>query len=159
MGERNEETGAGGPGRGGRFASEPLADDETAALLERNWWGTLAVSADAHPYAVPVVYGWDGRHLYVANTPGRKARTLERNPAVCLTVVEVEDRGASWRSVVVEGRAEPVSGPRGYVAALQALRRQVGKEGPPPSPSDLARLARARVIRIVPEAISGRRKA
>lgn len=159
MGDQKEEAGAGDTGRGARFASEPLAEEEVAALLERNWWGTLAVTADARPYAVPVVYGWDGRHLYVANTPGRKSRTLDRNPAVCLTVVEVQGRGKSWRSVVVEGRAEPVTGPRGYVAALQALRHQVGKEAPPPSPSDLARLARARVIRIVPEAISGRRKA
>lgn len=157
MPDEKEETGA--AGRGGRFASEPLHEAEVAALLERNWWGTLAVAADARPYAVPVVYGWDGRDFYVANTPGRKARTLEVNPAVCLTVVEVEDRGRSWRSVVVEGRAESVSGPRGYLTALQALRRQVGKEGPPPSPADLARLARARVIRIVPEEVSGRRKA
>lgn len=148
-----------GRDEGGRFASEVLDEDEVAALLERNWWGTLATAADDRPYAVPVVYGWDGRHFYVANTPGRKVRALEKNPAVCLTVVEVEGRGRSWRSVVVEGRAEPVSRPRGYLVALQALRRQVGKEGPPPSATEVARLARAEVIRIVPEEISGRRKA
>lgn len=143
---------------GGRFASETLSEAEVAALLERNWWGTLATAAEGRPYAVPVVYGWDGERFYVANRPGRKARALEANPAVCLTVVEVEEGGGDWRSVVVEGRAEPVADPRGYLAALKALRRQVGRGGPPPTGADVARLARARVIRIVPERMAGRRK-
>lgn len=144
---------------GGRFEFRELSEEQVRTVLERNWWATLATAADGRPYAVPVVYGWDGRDFYVANRPGRKSRALEANPATCLTVVEVEGRGEDWRSVVVEGRAESVRSPGGYLKALRALRRQVGKEGPPPTPSQVARLARARVIRIVPETVSGRRKA
>lgn len=141
-----------------RFGSRELDDEETEALLRRGWWGTLATSADGKPYGVPVVYGYDGDAFYVASTPGRKTRDIQANARVCLTVVEVGDGPGEWASVIVHGRAEFVSDIRGHVAAVRALRRQVGRRSEV-TLDDAKRMARAKVIRVVPSEVTGRAKA
>lgn len=128
-------------------------------LLDRNWWGDLAtVGPDGRPYAVPVVYGWDGSHFWIASRAGRKVKNLEANPSVCLTVVEVEGDGDHWASVVVAGTARVVEGLQPHLRALRALRKQRGYVGKV-TPGDAMQLARARVIRIDPETMTGRTKA
>lgn len=141
-----------------RFGSKELDAAEVEALLRRGWWGTLATSADGDPYGVPVVYGYDGEAFYVASTPGRKTRNIKANDRVCLTVVDVGDGPGEWTSVIVHGRAEFVADTRGYFAAVRALRRQVGRRGKV-TVDDAKRMARAKVIRIVPSEVTGRTKA
>jgi nitroimidazol reductase NimA-like FMN-containing flavoprotein (pyridoxamine 5'-phosphate oxidase superfamily) len=125
---------------------------EAADFLREREWGVLATAAAGRPYGVPVAYGYDGTHLYLATAPGRKAENLEQNPAVSLTVAEVES-GSRWRCVIVTGTAERVSGARETLRAIDALRRQ---QRSAPSLADAARLARARIVRITPDEISGR---
>jgi nitroimidazol reductase NimA-like FMN-containing flavoprotein (pyridoxamine 5'-phosphate oxidase superfamily) len=137
----------------GHARPRPMTPEETDALLRRHWWGTLSTVGAEGVYAVPVGYGWDGGHLYVASGPGRKARNLEADPRVCLSVAEVES-GDRWRSVTVSGTAEPVSGVAATLAALNAIRRQ--RAGQPVTAADAARLARAAVFRVVPGEVGGR---
>ncbi|MEE8447285.1 MAG: pyridoxamine 5'-phosphate oxidase family protein [Gemmatimonadota bacterium] len=135
--------------------SREMTGEEIDALLTRSWWGSLATVEKDGPYAVPVIYGYDGQDFYVASRPGRKISNLEQNPAVCLTVVQAESLGAAWSSVVVLGNADLVHGFRGHMAAIRALRGQVGRSGKV-TPRDVGRMAQARVIRISPREITGR---
>jgi nitroimidazol reductase NimA-like FMN-containing flavoprotein (pyridoxamine 5'-phosphate oxidase superfamily) len=132
-----------------------MTGEEIDALLARSWWGSLATVEKDGPYAVPVIYGYNGQDFYVASRPGRKISNLEQNPAVCLTVVEAKSLGAAWSSVVVLGNADLVHGFRGHMAAIRALRGQVGRSGKV-TPRDVGRMAQARVIRISPREITGR---
>lgn len=143
------------PRRGPRGLIRKLPDADVEALLTRNWWGILSTTEARGPYAVPVVYGYDGERFYFAGSPGRKTRNLEERPGVCLDVVEVDGPGMGWRSVVVLGEARRVEGPRELLHALAALRRQTGTPGSP-RPADIARIARARVYRIDPSEVTGR---
>lgn len=138
-----------------RLGHRELADEETRDLLRRAYWGMLAVCDDGAPYAVPVAYGWDGEHFYIAMVAGRKTEVLERNPRTCLTVAEVAP-GEGWSSAVVQGRIEWVRDPVGWLQAITALVRQTDADAPRPSLEEAKRLARARVIRIIPEAVTGR---
>lgn len=147
-----------GTSGGGRFASREMDEAEVREHLRRNWWGDLATVGDGRPYAVPVVYGWDGDHFWIAARDGTKVRNIEGNPAVCLVVVEVRDDGAWWGSVMVKGRAEVVDGLSAHLSALRALRKQRGIPGKA-TPQDAMQFARAKVIRIDPVEITGRAKA
>lgn len=85
-------------------AIEPLDDASCRELLRRNRLCTMSVVDGADPYAVPLFYGFDDRAIYVGLAEGRKTTLLDRNPAVCITVVEIGtlDR---WESVQATGRA------------------------------------------------------
>lgn len=135
--------------------SREMTDEEVEHLLGRCWWGNLATAEEGGPYAVPVIYGWDGEDFYVASRAGRKITNLEANPAVCLTVVEAEGLGEPWYSVVVLGDAELVHGFGGHVKAIRALRAQVGRMGKIRK-QDVAAMAAAKVIRISPREVTGR---
>lgn len=135
--------------------SREMTDEEVEHLLGRCWWGNLATAEEGGPYAVPVIYGWDGEDFYVASRAGRKITNLEANPAVCLTVVEAEGLGEPWYSVVVLGDAELVHGFGGHVKAIRALRAQVGRMGKIRK-KDVAAMAAAKVIRISPREVTGR---
>ncbi len=126
---------------------------EVHAFLRTRSWGMLATVAEGRPYAVPVAFGLEGETLCFASGPGRKLRNLESNPAVCLTIADVED-GNCWRSVVVMGEIEWVEDLAGRLRALRALQRQRGGEAI--SLQDAARFARARIARIVPSEMTGR---
>ena len=141
-----------------RFGSRELAPVDREAVVARNWWGTLATSIDGQPYGVPVVYGYDGEHFYVASAGGRKIEAVETNPLISLTIVEVNPDASGWSSVIAFGRVEFVQDSAGYLRALKALRRQRGYTGTV-GPKDALRMARARVMRISPTEITGRTKA
>lgn len=143
-----------GGARDKRGGPRKMTQEEARAFLRERDWGTLCTVGAGDPYAVPVSYGWDGRFLYVATGPGRKARNLETDPRVCLNVAAVES-GDRWRSVVVAGEAEPVAGVTGRLVALNALRKQRAGSV---SAGDAARLARARFFRIVPREVTGRER-
>lgn len=140
----------------GTGGARALAQPEIAAMVARNWWAILCTAADGGPYAVPVAYGEDNGLFYVASKAGRKIDNLETNPMACLTVTEVES-GSDWSCVVVEGRVEWVDRPLDALAALRALRRQC-ERSLPTSVRDAARLLDAKVLRIVPVEMTGRRR-
>ena len=141
-----------------RFGSRELDAVDREAVIARNWWGTLATAIDGQPYGVPVVYGYDGEHFYVASAAGRKVEVVEANPLISLTIVEVSPDASGWSSVIALGCVDFVQDPASYLKALKALRRQRGYTGTV-GPKDALRMARARVMRILPAEITGRTKA
>lgn len=138
---------------GGRRVPRALDRAEIEEILQATSWGVIATAVDDEPYAVPIVFGWDGEAFYVINGPGRKIRNIEANPRVCLTIAEVEGKGQRWRSVVVRGTVEFV-GIGGMLHAAEVVRKQLGEYRP--SVREAAALAKAKIIRIVPEEITGR---
>jgi nitroimidazol reductase NimA-like FMN-containing flavoprotein (pyridoxamine 5'-phosphate oxidase superfamily) len=127
---------------------------EASDFLGSHRWGVLCTVGGGRPYAVPVSYAFDGRHLYLATGPGRKADNLDASPSVCLTVPDVVD-GQNWRSVVVTGEAHRLTDLPSRLRALRLLARERART---PTAKDLARAARARVLRVVPTEITGRRE-
>lgn len=150
------DAGSSGGGPAGPFRTRDLGSEEIRRVLERNWWGTLATpGVDGLPYAVPVVYGWDGRAFHFIAGEGEKVRVLESDPSACLTVVEVEGDGDDWWSVVGRGRVEFLEEDADRLHAVRALRRQRGREGEP-GPEVLRRVEGARVLRLLPARLTGR---
>jgi nitroimidazol reductase NimA-like FMN-containing flavoprotein (pyridoxamine 5'-phosphate oxidase superfamily) len=138
----------------GRRTPRSLAPDEVEAVLARNWWGVLATSVGGRPYAVPVAYGYDGSALFIATGAGQKLDHVLQNPAVCFTITEVDD-GSRWRSVVLTGEATTIPKLGARLAAFDVLRRQVAGRRKS-TPRDVGKLASASVVRILPDARSGR---
>lgn len=137
-----------------RSRPDELSPEEAEEFLRRRDWGVLSTIGDGAPYAVPVGYGFDGRYAYLASAPGRKLRNLLASPQVCLTVLDVRD-GDRWTSVVLIGTAAPVTNLPGQMRAVRAIQRQRGARV---TAQDVARFARATVIRITPTEITGRRR-
>jgi uncharacterized protein len=134
-------------------STRPMTASEVNEFLDLRSWGLLCTGDADGPYAVPVSYGFDGTDLFFATGPGRKATHLAANAAVCLTVPDVTD-GARWRSVVVRGRAVPVTGlPAKLRAGSLVLRTRAGAGI---SATDLRRMRSATIYRIEPTEMSGR---
>ena len=131
---------------------QPLDDAAIQALLQRNSWGVLSMSVDDQPYAVPIIYGYDGQQFVFANGPGRKVESLRRNPRVCLTVTEVEP-GLKWKSVLVQGSVSWIVEDGEREAAFALLRAQVGMTE---SRRTAASVDSAPLGRLLPSEITGR---
>jgi nitroimidazol reductase NimA-like FMN-containing flavoprotein (pyridoxamine 5'-phosphate oxidase superfamily) len=130
-----------------------MTRSDVEVFLRSQEWGLLCTLYDGRPYAVPVSYGFDGQHLYVASGPGMKHRALDSCSAVCFTVAQVGERGR-WRSVVIRGEAHAVRDVRGRLHGMNVLRRQ--RSGPAPTAMEVVRAAAATLFRITPGEISGR---
>lgn len=116
---------AGGEGQGKRSrTARPLTDEEVSGVIARNFIGVLSTAADGQPYAVPLIYGFDDGAFFAVLSPGRKVRNIEQNPNVCVTIVETEDMGKRWKSVVATGTASFVDEDAALEKALDAIRRQ-----------------------------------
>ncbi len=111
-------------------ASGPLGPADLAHFLAEGRVATLScLGENGYPYSVPVWYQWEaGRFWVVARAGARWAHCLERNPRVSLTISE---SSPPLRRVLVEGDAEPVTGP-GSVEQIRAieLRMAVRYLGP-----------------------------
>lgn len=139
----------------GRGTGRALTKQEIDEFLKHGFWGVLATSLNDEPYGVPIIYAYDDDGVfYIANGPGKKIQIVEQNPNVTITVVELEDYGRRWKSVIVYGKVEIVHELGEKLHAFNALRKQI------PRPSvrlkDATKLAMAKVIRIVPTEITGK---
>lgn len=112
----NDEGGRRGPAR-------ELESDEIGAVVTRNYWAVLSTAGADQPYAVPIIYGYDGA-FYAVLRDGRKIRNMEANPHVCLNVVEVQDMARTWRSVLAVGRAAFVETDEEMRVAIDVIRAQ-----------------------------------
>jgi nitroimidazol reductase NimA-like FMN-containing flavoprotein (pyridoxamine 5'-phosphate oxidase superfamily) len=71
--------------------------------------GRVGCHFDSQIYVVPVIYAWDGSCAYVYSIQGQKVRMMRANPAVCFEVDEYLS-GGGWRSVIIQGNYEELSG-------------------------------------------------
>jgi nitroimidazol reductase NimA-like FMN-containing flavoprotein (pyridoxamine 5'-phosphate oxidase superfamily) len=139
----------------GRGAGRAMSKLEIEEFLKVGFWGVMATSLKDEPYGVPIIYGYDEQGVfYVASGPGKKIQIVEQNPHVTLTVVELEDYGRRWRSVIIYGRVEIVQELGEKLHAFNTLRKQIPR--PSARVRDAARLAMAKVIKIVPTEMTGK---
>jgi nitroimidazol reductase NimA-like FMN-containing flavoprotein (pyridoxamine 5'-phosphate oxidase superfamily) len=129
-------------------AIEELSADEIDALLREELVGRIGCHADGETYVVPIIYAYDGAAVYVASRDGRKLRMMRANPAVCFEVDRYE-RG-SWRSVIAQGRFEPLEGAEAGRALELLAARFAGR------PTERRERGEAVCFRIVLDAPTGR---
>ncbi len=146
---------SGGGGR--RGAARVLESSEVDAIIARNYWGVLStVDAAGQPYAVPIIYGYDGAFLSVLRD-GRKMQNIDANPRACLNVVEVEQMAKTWRSVLAFGTAEWVQADDDMRAAIDVIRAQYpGQPTRSGGSMEALRGQGFRVMRLVVREMTGR---
>jgi|SRR5688572_32948015 nitroimidazol reductase NimA-like FMN-containing flavoprotein (pyridoxamine 5'-phosphate oxidase superfamily) len=84
-----------------------MGDTAARETLGRLNYAHLACSRDDEPYVVPVHYAFDGEHVFIYTTEGKKSEILDSNPKVCLQAEDVKD-SEHWVSVMVFGEVERV---------------------------------------------------
>lgn len=133
------------------------------AILYRAIVCRVALCEGGSPYVVPLLYGYDGRALYLHSAwEGRKVALLRRNPRVCFEVdvdqviVPDEDPCAwnlKYRSVIGFGRATFLERPEEKADGLDLILHHYGGSSCGYSEAALARVA---VVRIEVESLTGK---
>ena len=132
---------------------ESLDDQQIDAFLREQVVGRVAMHAHGETYVVPIIYAWDGEHIYVQSIEGRKISMMRESPQVCFEIDEYE-RG-SWRSVIVDGVYEELHGDDARAALEKLVARFAGGTGNRrrPSAGEVTPVA----FRIRPTRMTGRR--
>lgn len=137
---------------------EDMAPADMHALLERESFGHLGCARDGRPYVLPMHYAYDGKELYFFTTEGMKTQFIQANPQVCLQVEEITD-STHWRSVMVIGKAEQLTGNEDMQRAMKLITDRNPSLTPAISATQLDTWGRAvdiALYRITPELIDGR---
>ena len=135
-----------------------MSRGERIALLLRGGYGHLGCSRDNHPYVVPMHYAFDSQALYFFTTDGTKTEFMAANHEVCFQVEEVTD-ARRWRSVMVTGRAERISGAEELERAMRLITERNPTLTPALNETKIGTWKRPNkvvVYRVRPEAIYGR---
>jgi nitroimidazol reductase NimA-like FMN-containing flavoprotein (pyridoxamine 5'-phosphate oxidase superfamily) len=138
---------------------EDMAPAEMHALLQRESFGHLGCARGSRPYVVPMHYAYDGKELFFFTTQGMKTQFIDANPQVCLQVEEITD-STHWRSVMVVGKAEQITGNEEMQKAMKLITERNPSLTPAISSTELDALGRAvdiALYRITPELIDGRK--
>lgn len=106
---------------------EQLDEQQIDEFLRRQIVGRIGMHAGGETYVVPIIYAYDGEHIYVQSIEGRKISMMRENPVVCFEVDEYE-RG-SWRSVIVDGVYEELHGAAAAKALALLVARFAGSGG------------------------------
>ena len=137
---------------------EDMTPADMHALLERESFGHLGCARDGRPYVVPMNYAYDGKELYFFTTEGMKTQFIQSNPQVCLQVEEITD-STHWRSVMLIGKAEQLTGNEDMQRAMKLITDRNPSLTPAISATQLDTWGRAvdiALYRITPELIDGR---
>lgn len=137
---------------------EDMAPADMHTLLERESFGHLGCARDGRPYVVPMNYAYDGKELYFFTTEGMKTQFIQTNPQVCLQVEEITD-STHWRSVMVIGKAEQITGAEEMQRAMKLITDRNPSLTPAISATQLDTWGRAvdiALFSITPELIDGR---
>jgi nitroimidazol reductase NimA-like FMN-containing flavoprotein (pyridoxamine 5'-phosphate oxidase superfamily) len=132
-------SGAGAPSQRTRVRRLPdraaYDADAIAAILDEGVVAHLGFVVDDQPYVVPMLHARVGTAIYVHGSPASRAiRALGAGAAACLTVTHLDGfvlarsafhHSVNYRSVVILGRAAPVTDPTEKVAALEAFMERV----------------------------------
>ena len=86
-----------------------LSPDIIDHLLNNQYFGRIGCSADNRVLIVPVMFYFDGQHLYGITREGTKIQMLRKNPNVAFEIDEMISPGL-WYSVVIEGEFEELQG-------------------------------------------------
>lgn len=150
-----------------RRKDRAMPREDALALLARAEYGVLAVDeGKGWPYAVPLSFVLMDGALYVHSAcEGRKIAALERNDRVCFTVVGatkpvyVTDFTTYYESVVVQGRATPVTDEREKYESLIRLAEKYLPEHMDKAERDIRRsFKRTAVVKISLDLVTGKAK-
>jgi nitroimidazol reductase NimA-like FMN-containing flavoprotein (pyridoxamine 5'-phosphate oxidase superfamily) len=126
-------------------AFEVLHEEECMTLLNRGWFGRVAVTFGAIPAVFPVNYYAEGGAIYFLTGTGAKLSSARRREVVTFEVDDVDIRYHHGWSVLAVGAASVVD--------EQPVRDMViGNHLQPWAPGD-----RQHLVRIWPDMVTGRR--
>lgn len=117
-----------------RMRTHPLNQPQMDSLLDRVEVASLAtINPDGTPYVTPVHFLYQGGAIYVHGLPaGQKIDNIKVNPAVCLTVYEMEgllldpagnpcDTNTRYQSVILQGTAALLADTEAKRAVLEGI--------------------------------------
>ncbi len=142
-----------------------LTEEERAQLLKTAADGVLAtVNADGSPYGVPVQFVWmDGRIYIHGRAAGQKYENVQRDGRCTFTVYrnlgllmtgETACRTTTkFESVIVTGKAGPVTDETLRQRVVRAISDKYGRAGVAFPPEAVARIG---IIEVVPETVTGK---
>lgn len=111
-----------------------LSDTEMEEVLQRQLYGHLGCTLpDGKVYVVPITYAYHDGALYAFSREGQKIDALRRNPSVCFQTEQFLHEGL-WRSVIVWGTYEELSGNEQLHAAKMLFERLDREQGTATSP-------------------------
>lgn len=114
-----------------------LSDSEIEAVLASATYAHLGCHAKGKTYVVPINFAYDGKRIigYTGEgqnddrtqiigytSEGQKMAMMRENPEVCVQIEEVKSL-AEWKSVIVWGRFEELSGSDSTVAREEIFDR------------------------------------
>jgi nitroimidazol reductase NimA-like FMN-containing flavoprotein (pyridoxamine 5'-phosphate oxidase superfamily) len=109
---------------------DELSRAEADAFLREQLVGRVGCHARGETYVVPVFFAYDGESVFVQTVEGRKVQLMRANPQVCFEADDYDRATGSWRSAIVEGRYEEVSG-EDAERGLALLRERFASLGRP----------------------------
>ena len=102
--------------------------DEIIEFIKHYTWGTLiGIEPDGKPYAVELSYGFDGTYIYCGSRPGgRMARCIKNNQQAAFKICESDRSYSRYTAVIVEAKAERLTGRADILASVRCIARQRG---------------------------------
>ncbi|MFL6044633.1 MAG: PPOX class F420-dependent oxidoreductase [Propionibacteriaceae bacterium] len=103
---------------------------EVRRLVDRpNYAHIATLMPDGAPHSVPVWIALEGDNLAILTGPGsRKARNLERDPRVAISIIDVDQ---PYQSALIRGRVvERVEGDRAWEIIDRISRKYTGEPYP-----------------------------
>ena len=140
-----------------------LTPDEMTKVLQRNSHAHLGCHHLGETYVCPITYVYEGNCIYSHSLLGKKIKMMRANPKVCVQVEEVNSL-FSWKSVIVWGRFEELTGDIEAEVGLRLLKQKIAHLAEVEASrkvSDLevqldAILSHAKIYRIEIEKMTGR---
>jgi len=86
-----------------------MTDGEIEEFLVGQVVGRVGCHHDGLTYVVPVIFAWEAGCAYAYTTEGLKVELLRANPSACFEVDQYLP-GGSWRSVIIQGTYEELTG-------------------------------------------------
>jgi PPOX class probable F420-dependent enzyme len=113
-------------------AAAAMSKEEIEEFLSTPKVARIATIQDGKPHVVPVWYFYDGTNILVSTTKGaRKAKNLQTNPNVSITIDDVEGKledisFLNAKAVIIEGTGE-LKDDINNLFAKKMYERYVGK--------------------------------
>lgn len=106
-----------------------------AAILDEGLYCHIGFAGDGQPYAIPTIYGRDGRTLYIhGSSASRMMRSLSADIPLCFTVTLVDalivarasfHNSINYRSVMVLGTAQVVEDEAEKMRGLEVVTEHI----------------------------------
>lgn len=134
----------------------PMSANAVTAFLAEPVLARIATIREDRPHLVPMWFDWDGESLWMETGYGfQKHKNLLANPH-CAVTIDVTEGGLRFKGVIMDGRAELLTGPEPFVREIveRIYRKYLGDAGilePTPqeminNPHAIIRLRPARIV-------------